>query len=1700
MKKRILITLSASLLISFVYILLIMRGGGSDAQGVLAADRIFDAADNMRPVSHTAVLPPVDDILSGQTPRDGYILAPTMFGPAGIDTESSFILRTPAGYGVLYPSISIDGQAPPVIMRESENTFIVTPAIPFTSNSVYVFRLTREEYSDITWAFQTTVRFELVSTLPRNESTNVPIRTGIEISFSFGEEINIEEHFSIYPHVEGSFIHRDSTTIFMPTSPLMNGRIYTVTISAGISLPNTSEVIVTGWVFSFETAFITPPEPWEPTRLRTTINFFDRHVEFPSFAAPSARFRLNYDRDRPRPQISMQVYRIDERTQAIDAVNRIAGTPHWSQLSLLNHLVDTSDLTRVYYSYLTENPVEPQRGNEIFTLSTNLPPGFYVFNATSGDFNSQMIIQITDLATQIIADNYRTLVWVNDMTTGRPAAGARVYDPVSGRTFETSTYGIAVVERALLFRDYLIISAADGKESVVFAHIFASQRFHQSSSWHNDGSWSSQPSNNDYWTALQLDRTLFQRNDTLSLWGFVQNRRHQENITYVTAVLSRGGWHYGPNLLHRQNIPVVNGAYSGEIRLPHLDQGNYNLTIFHGDIVLNSTFFTVRDYVKPPYQLTILSNKNAIFVNDEVVFTVRTEFFEGTPVPDLEIYYDYRIRSQNFEGSGRGQTNYDGILEISMNPRITGANMQGERNLTFRGRAALPEVGEAFASSSVRVFINDINVRARATRTDEEASLTVNVHDITLDRINNATAKNWSDFLGAPTAGQRLSVEIMEIYWEKIRDGERYDHITRQVIPRYRHERRERTIQRFEITTNAEGIASKDFQVPNRQNVSYQARITTRDGNGRTITHNVFIGRDFTSFHENANDDRLFLYGVNTEGYNIGEQVELIMMRGIEPVEQGNFLFVVVQNEILSYHIGTNPLTFTFGERHLPNTQVFAYHFNGHTYHVGGTERLRFNPVNRNLIINISTCAETYRPGDMATFNIITTDTEGIPKAANINISLVDEALFALMDYTVDTLEMLYRHVRTRLRMSLATHRTFESDGIDENLVLMPSSAGAAAPAAPQAAPAQEPGGGGDTHIRETFEDTAIFASLRTNAHGRGTFTFRLPDNITSWRVTASAISDDLYAGNTVQNVRVTQPMFLHYTLNDTFLAGDIPYIGVNAFGTSLSGGEQVIFEIWREDAPADIRRATGVSFERVNIPLWEMTEEGFGAIIVSASVDNDYSDAVRHSYQVLNSHRHVDISIFYEVTPDTVFDVNPGGLTNIIFTDHGRGQFLSDLFRLRNTWWGSGARIEGLVARREATRLIRANFPGVPLSGGAGNFNVLEYQIGGGIAILPHASADLRTTVTLMPFILEDVNTAALRNYLRNAFEGSLVDNRMLALYGLAMLGEPVLFDLQRYAMLTDLSVRNSAYVALGFAAIGDMQAAQDIYISRIAPHIQRVAPYYRVDTGTNLADILEATSAAALLASKLGMPESLGLHNYTVRQRFDGRHRFEDDTLLLNIERLLFISHEINNHTDARAGITYTLFGETQTRELRRGGHFVLQIPAQNMHEFNLISVTGDVGAVSIVRAPLEDIEPVESDIIIRREFFKAGTNISTNTFEQGDLVRVQITIDYSASAMPGTYIITDFLPAGLVHVANSARFSNQAGTTGQWVRVMVEGQRITFSDFNRSSDNLSIHYYYARVINPGTFTAEGTVVQSRGAREYMTVGDSTRLTIRP
>ncbi|MCL2057630.1 MAG: Ig-like domain-containing protein [Oscillospiraceae bacterium] len=1658
--------------------------------------------------------------------KEGYTLEPLVYGKTGVDTASPFKLTTPldveaAEIGV---ALSIDGQPAPGVEQSTKREFLITPAAELMPNSLYIFRLSRVDGADITWAFQTAIKFQVASGYPRNQATNVPINSGIEITFSSDGYSPIDRYFDISPQVGGSFEYHKETAVFVPKGRLEYKTLYTVTLKAGVRLEGTNTELQSDYVFAFETE----AEPsYEPPTYKESVSFYYGYAELPTIEPPLVGFSIYHDRIITTPDPKVAVYKFGGAEAALSAVETVAGAPTWSRYARNDNLIETGGMQSIMEFNARSRYDADTR---TLTLPDKLTQGFYLIDAVLGESRSQMIVQITDLPVQVVADGDRAIVWVNDLTTGKASAGAEVRDVKGGKTFKTDANGVAVIDRALTSdrSERIEVTDASGGKTCIWTY---SQSYGYYYGYDYGYGWggpyygAGAGGAEAYWTALQLDRTLFKADDTVSFFGFAQSRDNgsKEEINNVTAVLTQSYWSGGysaRSTLHKQTVQVINGMYSDEMILPNLDPGSYNINIYHGDTVLGSTYFEVRDYVKPPYKIEVEADKKAAFAGESVTFTARAEFFEGTPLPDLDI--SYNIYAYMLENNKRGTATTDSDGLISITQKITPqSGAQGERSISFRAEATLPEIGETYKETSVRAFINDIDVRPKASRTGGRATLEVDVNSITLDRINSGAAEHYFDYLDEPVGGKSLSVNVYRVYYLKVPDGDYYDYIEKKNMPKYKYERKEESIDRFTMLTDRDGNAKKDFNVPDNKWESYFAEISCLDGNGREIKHKVYIGRDYTYYYQNAGSNTCFLEG-EEENYGIGAPVSLTLMRGAEAVAGGNFLFVEMQRGIQGWQAGKNTYSTTFSRKHVPNITVKAYYFDGFKYiqNYNMSALIRYDFKQNDLALTVTTDKESYKPGDTCIITVVSEDKDGLAVPAGVNISVVDEALFALRDYSVDTLASLYALVGPGVVIESATHRLY----VPSEDVRLARAAGGAdqmeMAAAPLMAMADGDFGDGasadDTYLREIFKDTAFFETLQTGADGKATYTFVLPDNITSWRLTASGVSNDLYAGNSVSNIIVTNPMFINYTLNDEFLIGDKPAIGVNAYGTGLTGGETVEFEVWDEAAPDAVFKASGKAFERVDIPLWEMASEGENALIIKATVSGvaGLSDSVKHQYLVRKTYLEVDFADYYDVAAGMAFSESgsfgSGGLVRITFTDKGRGAYLQQLLGLRYIY---GDRVEKLLARREANRLLAEYFPDVKLYGDKDGFDLRLYQRDdGGLAILPHAESDLTTTVKLMPYIMEDVNTFELKNYLYNIYNGENADNKMCALYGLAMLREPVLLDLDSYAELGELSVRDAVYLALGYLSLGETDKAAALYDKIVAPGLENIAPYYRVNVGDDNDDILAATSAATILAVKLDRPENEGLYQYCVRNH--------TTDILINIETLTYINHEIAKKNESVGKVTYSLFGDEHTIELKSGRGFTIMVPSQRMGEFKVLDSEGEVGAVVSYKAPMTQEMSPDKDIKVERIYYKEVTpdgadlpggggaaggpgspRAAATTFNQGDLVRVELKIDYTAKAIDGSYIVTDYLPSGLAFVNDSAKISDSRSFGyGHYRYCTLVGQKVMFYDYNSRFNRNYTYYYYARVINPGTFKAEGTFVQNLTASDYYTVGNDATITINP
>jgi len=237
-------------------------------------------------------------------------------------------------------------------------------------------------------------------------------------------------------------------------------------------------------------------------------------------------------------EASFNVFKFESADEGISAVSKKMGIPFWARYSRDAAHIDTTGLNRV----MSFNDGSVFNGSDSVVLPNKLSQGFYLIDVESEGNHDQMILQITDLAVNVISASNKTIVWINDIEKGKPVSNAKVLDVNENSSYTVNSGGIAEIGRELTYEDRLVISS--GSKECVWMN--AGSHYYYGFDRYYNGYWTD---SDDYWSYLELDRTLFKTDDTVSFWGYVKSRYNSnESVDFVTAKLTKNTfWGFDDN-------------------------------------------------------------------------------------------------------------------------------------------------------------------------------------------------------------------------------------------------------------------------------------------------------------------------------------------------------------------------------------------------------------------------------------------------------------------------------------------------------------------------------------------------------------------------------------------------------------------------------------------------------------------------------------------------------------------------------------------------------------------------------------------------------------------------------------------------------------------------------------------------------------------------------------------------------------------------------------------------------------------------------------------------------------------------------------------------------------------------------------------------------------------------------------------------
>ena len=601
------------------------------------------------------------------------------------------------------------------------------------------------------------------------------------------------------------------------------------------------------------------------------------------------------------------------------------------------------------------------------------------------------------------------------------------------------------------------------------------------------------------------------------------------------------------------------GYYRIEVSLKKKKVSNEQLQ------AIASESFRVEAYRPSEFEVTARMSDKSCVVGDRVKGSIEAKYLFGGVMKGERVRWRMRFEPSSFapedwEGYWFGRNvwsygdatgpqskllfskdtvlNVEGRLDVEAQTEV--GDIRSSGSITLEGEVTSPSRQTVSGRAGLTIHGGEfyIGIMPSSTFTAKDSSLVYKIVTVTPE--------------GKAIEGKKVEVKILKREWHSVRKSSAEGGFE------WQSEVVDSLLATSQVISSLDPI--EQSHIP-RQSGLYIIETKCRDARGNEITTDTYFyasGSDYVAW-ERTDDDHIELIADKKE-YKPGQTARIIVKN---PYEEATAM-ISVEREGIRQHWratlkGSAPeIKVQLDEHSLPNVFVSVVLVQGRMTKkpdldqltdVGrpsfkiGYAQLNVDPGTRHLKLTTSSDKQTYRPGDEVTVNVAVRDANGTPAQAEVTISIADKGVLNLIGYTLpDPFELFYGPrplavSTTESRAQIVLARSFGEKG-------------------------EEEGGGGGMDLggvatRGNFKYTAYWNPvLRTDSTGNLTVKFKLPDNLTTFKIMAVAQSKKSEFGYAENSFTVNKPLLLQASLprfarvGDTFEAGVVVHNYSAASGT----------------------------------------------------------------------------------------------------------------------------------------------------------------------------------------------------------------------------------------------------------------------------------------------------------------------------------------------------------------------------------------------------------------------------------------------------------------------------------------------------------------------------------------------------------------------
>ena len=1721
-------------LLIIVLPLLVRRIGGEDTpdrpDGVLRNPTVTypvtDTDDTRQPQTPPAFLPMAGEFslsvpMKTDTANSGQIFA--------LPTSSAVLLSTKQSLSEdQISSLSVTPEVP-ITVTPSEDGYRIEPtAGAWEQDTLYRLRMDGED--GYLAAFQTHRAFVVESVYPAHEMTEVPTDTGIEITFSDTvRNTDLAAYISVTPPIDGRFeiYPNGKTVVIIPDEPLEKQSQYTVRVAAGMpsdhestlgedrifgffTMSKTSYQADADYVVSVPGDAVTSPE-------KETVLSYNAFVNgFP-----------NYETNMNGVTFSAEIFAYPSADALAADLLTVLGERGKAVFSGTNAL-PTKGLERVWDGEVTHYTENARNSGESGWLYLPvMEEGVYLVCLHSEtemwgstfEYDTQVLLQVTPLraytestASDTAAD---TLFWVHRTDTGNAAVGADITVSAFENTVWTAD-GVTSVDGMTAVTD------DDGLASVVTTGDTDAALVRIAHEGHTLL----------LGTQLAKDRTA----DTCRVYLYTDRRVYfPDDTVYFHGVLGR--IYEGQALPETLSLSVA-GNDTG-VRIAVAEDGTFGGSFPIEDWMSTYLSFTLQDDTgvvsvhrnievtqqeKPLYQLTVTHDKPFYTYDDKwATVTMALTYFDGTPAPGvkLSVSDDYKTEHVTTDENGLAYFTYQ-MHDWDFGSTYPSSNGVSAQVSGYETASVYQYAGTMYFHSS------GVMTTERIDRNQSRVTL----HALDTSRIEK-TADIYAYQGGYPTLVQgapmntAVTVTLEKTYY--VKNGvyrTSYDPINKVTVEHYDYQQKTDIIKTYQADV-VDGELILDHIDMAGENCSYRYIVAWKDpATGHTYREYVYANksnRDYARYPENA--ERWELTADRNDALP-GEAISLALTFGDNPAAVDGTRILYTRHTLAGGRTDVSAgsmdtYRYTFDEACAVGCMVNATVFDGEDY-VTDLSHTAVYAVARGSTVDmeISSDRETYLPGEQAVITVNAPELAG----GTVRISIVDEACFALGEQTVDPIayfripgyrgwgSSLYRlptvrrNARFSLRQLLQDTLSREQNG--DILYDTPTAEEAEKDMVMEEAPTAPATGGNvgeskPAYIRENFLNTAAFVTVTLDENGTGAARVTVPDNITTWRMTAIGfagtgaaggkdVTSGVRCGTAVSDTVCTLPLFLNITMPDLFLSRDEITFSARTAGTV------------RSDNPTAPVSYTAVLYDETGAELAAETASAtangtawfsFGTLacgeysVVVTGVCGEYSDAVRSSFRVVETAQIAQVQKL--ITPAELADLNPAAFPlTLTFFDGTDTLYYETLSRVaHNGYRRNDARAAAYAALTAEEALFGDSRPWyAPRSMADDIRREISNNSWGFLPLNDYGEGDPILTAKVL-FASPDVLTPERRSQLIPEYEAILEqhlsgEQAASALMALACLDRPVLDLLYEAAQYVDnMSDYEVLYLAAAFAAIGDSGAARALWEPLRDEWGQEEDGGAFCIVGADTETTISLTALALLPTSIIDRETACAMVRYL------DNHTSSVDLHLL--ELAAFITHYQPTASAETQLLLRTRVGDEEIT-LARGERYTVTLTASDFRAFAVVSADDGIAVRAAYGAsPADAMYEKDSTLTVHK-------TITPYDAENG-IYRVTLTFEGTSDADDLIYTVTDTIPAGARYfIADRTGYHDNNcyvylyNNGGQQVKGHLSCRNPTLHDkypldgtqpytFSASES------YLIRGAVKGTFTAEPTLVLNEERGTY-------------